>query len=620
MPGTRPSRLATAVSVLACLAVTAAFALPTVYLCQKVGARTVCAWDFTRNGGTDDWRYFVGVWEAARVAISTFHQFPSWNPYHCGGIVLYQDPQAPFPGPLFLLTFAWLPAAAGMKVWVLVHLVAGALGARGVVHRAGGNLPEQVLAATLVTACGFCSEHFGGGHLSFTPFLLFPWVLYAHRRALSDDPRWAILVAALFALCVYEGATYPLPLMAVGLGVDVLCRVGDADDRRAMALSLPLVGLLFPLLSAARLLPILKYLHEHPRLVPLDDRMTVAEVLECWLTGDHDRVYPGHVYVWPEYGDYVGVVPVALIVGAVIAAIVQRDAKTRDRRIDLALLVGMIWCALGNIPGFSLFGVLHQLPLYKSLRVPSRFLYPATVAGALLAARGLSDIRAWMASAGLRTALQRSFVVIELALAVGVAWDLCATNSPHLQVPPDEEVPRVPAMANFYQEAVVDYSRWPTHPVRGIGTPVCYVPLDWGPSPGLWVGRGRQYRIVPENAGRAIQTRWTPNAVTFMVDLARPAALVVNQNAESSWETSEGTIDRVQTLLTVRLPAGQRTVTVRHRPAGLVEGVVASLFGAVLAVMAAWGLTPKRVAVLRNAVQKYATGRKERIVDRQARG
>ena len=26
-----------------------------------------------------------------------FHQLPSWNPYHCGGLVLYQDPQAPFP-------------------------------------------------------------------------------------------------------------------------------------------------------------------------------------------------------------------------------------------------------------------------------------------------------------------------------------------------------------------------------------------------------------------------------------------------------------------------------------------------------------------------------------------
>jgi hypothetical protein len=69
------------------------------------------------------------VWEAARVALTDFHQLPSWNPYHCGGVVLYQDPQAPFPGPLFLLTFFWLPAIVALKVWEIIHLIAAAFGA-----------------------------------------------------------------------------------------------------------------------------------------------------------------------------------------------------------------------------------------------------------------------------------------------------------------------------------------------------------------------------------------------------------------------------------------------------------------------------------------------------------
>ncbi len=606
MATVRTDRLAAVLSGLACAALTLAFAMPTLRLCHPAGAREVCEWVFTRSGGTDDWRYFAGVWEASRVALSTFHQFPSWNPYHCGGIVLFQDPQAPFPGPLFLLTFFWLPAAAGMKVWLLVHLLAGAFGARAVVRDNNGNAPEQILAAAMVTACGFCSEHFGGGHLSFTPFLLFPWLLWAHRRALRE-PRWAVLVAALLALCVYEGATYPLPLMLVGLGIDTVCRLSDPDDRRGLYVSLPLLGL-FPLLAGARLVPILHYLKEHPRLVPLDDQMTVAEVLQCWLTGSHERPFPGHVYVWPEYGDYIGIVPVALLAVAVLAALGQRDARARDRRIDLALLVGTVWCALGNIPGFSLFGLLHQLPVYKSLRVPARFLYPATVAAALLVARALTDARARMDSLGVRRALRIAFVAAELALALFVVADLCATNSPRIQAWPDEPIVPAPAAATFYQDPGADYSRWPTHAVRGVGTPQCYVPLEWGPSPGLWFGRGEQFRVVPPEAGDAVQTRWTPNAVTFSIDLARPAALVVNQNTESGWTASTGTIDRAQTLLTVDLPAGRRTVTVRHRPPGLGLGLLCAALGIALSLAVVLGLTPARADSLRARVRYLLVG------------
>ncbi len=102
-----------------------------------------CRFSLNHIGGTDDWRHFALLWETARVALRDFHQFPSWNPYHCGGIVLFQEPEAPFPGPLFLLTFFWLPTAVGMKVWILAHLLAGTLGARALVKDEGGASPSR---------------------------------------------------------------------------------------------------------------------------------------------------------------------------------------------------------------------------------------------------------------------------------------------------------------------------------------------------------------------------------------------------------------------------------------------------------------------------------------------
>ena len=184
---------------------------PMILYCSSGGA---CQFSLNRIGGTDDWRHFATLWEAARVALRDFHQFPSWNPYHCGGIVLFQEPEAPFPGPLFLLTFFWLPTAVGMKVWIFGHLLAGTLGARALGADEGGGAPEQILAAALVAGSGFFAEHIGGGHLSFTPFLYLPAIVWAFRRALVDL-RYAVLAAALLAAC-WNAATLPLKLAKAG--------------------------------------------------------------------------------------------------------------------------------------------------------------------------------------------------------------------------------------------------------------------------------------------------------------------------------------------------------------------------------------------------------------------
>ncbi len=601
----RSGRFEAVLAALGCLVIVAAFARLTAWYCVSLPGRPMaCELALFRHGSTDDWRYFAGVWEAARVALRDFHQFPSWNPYHCGGIVLFQDPQAPFPGPLFLLTFWWLPAATAMKVWLWLHLWAGGLGACAVGRSLGGRVVDQLFAATLVIACGFCAEHFGGGHLSFTPFLLFPWLLLALRRSVGDV-RWSVVLAGLLALCVYEGATYPLPLMFFGLAVEAVLRTLSPTDRRGLLPSLAVTGLLFPLLAAFRLLPVMAYLAEHPRLVPLDDSMTVAEIVQTWTVREHERGFPGHVFVWPEYGDYIGWVPVALVAVALVTALAQHDARRRERLTAVALFAALAWCTLGNIPGFSLFGLLHELPLYKSLRVPSRFLHPLTVAGALLVVQLAVDARRALSALTPRRGIMAAFTATQVVLLIAVAADVTATNGVRLQQGLDPELPRRPASAAFHQAPGEDYWRWSTYAVRGQGTPACYVPLEWGPAPGLRVGPGPQQLLEPPEAGTVRALGWSPNALRFEVALDRPARLVVNQNHESSWRTSAGVVDRARPLLTVSLPAGRRVVTLRHVPRGIETGAVLTALGLALS---AWVLrrgTPARVEALRQRAHAW---------------
>ncbi len=596
------------IPVLACVALVAAFVGPTARLCTLApDGQRVCEWVTHRTGSTDDWRAFAGAWEAARISLRDFHQWPSWNPYHCGGVPLYQDPQTAVPGVMFLLTFGWLPTPVGMKLWLWVHLLVGALGARALLRHHGANIPEQVLGAALVAACGFCSEHFGGGHLSFTPFLFLPWVLLGHRRALTDA-RWSVLTATVLAFAVWEGGTYPVPLLFFALAVDTLLRLNDPAARRALTVSLPLTGGLFALISAVRLVPVLLWLREHPRLMPLDDSMSVAEVVLAWTARAHERAFPGHVFVWPEYGDYIGALPVALFALGIVAALARRDSGARDRRVDVGVAVALIWCALGNIPGFSLFGLLHELPVFRSLRVPSRFLYPATVLVALVAGRALADARVLLRDRGVRPMLLKAFVAIECAVALAVCIDVVSVNSPRLQQGADPPLPTGRASADFLQEGGHDYWRWPTYPVRGVGTPVCYVAFDWTPAPQLRIGAVPQQLVEPADAGSVRSLAWSPNELRFDVELSRPAALVINQNTDSGWDTSLGTINRTQPILTVDLPAGHHTVTVTHSVRGLAVGTLLTLLGIAASVWIIRRATPERIEAWRDRATRRLLG------------
>ncbi|HSS38118.1 MAG TPA: hypothetical protein VLT58_05060, partial [Polyangia bacterium] len=455
-------------------------------------------------------------------------------------------------------------------------------------------------------------EHIGGGHLSFTPFLYLPAIVWAFRRALAAPPadfRYAVVAAALLATTVLEGGTYPAPLMAVALAAETLARLGGRADRRASLRTVPVILVLAALLSAVRLLPVLAFLREHPRLEPIDDFLRIGEVFAFWTTRAHTRAMATHRYVWPEYDDYVGALPVALMLaGAALALFGRGDAaRRRVRRIDLAVLIVLVWCALGGNRGASLFKLLHALPVFNSLRVSARFLGPAMVAFALLAAAALGAGRRWVA-ARWPTAATGAAVAATL-IALGVAADLTLTNGRLLQQGIDPPLPDGPASTDFHQNPAASYGRLPAFPVEGYGTARCYVALDWKASPWLWLGRNPQTFVQPLSAGTATTTAWTPNRLEYDIHLNAPAIVVVNQNYETGWRADDGAAVgsfvpgearllhdvHAHGLLAVELPAGTHHLVLRHRPPGLWLGAVLTAFGMLLSVA---GLQRRRAKLL----------------------
>jgi len=289
-----------------------------------------------------------------------------------------------------------------------------------------------------------------------------------------------------------------------------------------------------------------------------------------------------------------------------LVALFVRDPRRRERRIDLAMFATLVWCALGQVRPLSLAALLHALPAFRSLRVPSRFLGPAMVGFGLLATAALAAGRRVAEGRGPRVALAAR--ALALALVVGVAFDVCFTNRQVMQQGLEPVLPRGPASADFFQNSAADYSRLPTFPVAGVGTRGCYVALEWKPAPGIADGRGPQARLEPPTAGTVVETGWSPNRLELDVRLDAPATVIVNQNYETGWRAKDGEmvgayvvperrfwdirarpadlpIKGAIGLLAVSLPAGARHLVLVHQPSWLWLGGFLSLAGVALAVL-----------------------------------
>jgi hypothetical protein len=171
---------------------------------------------------------------------------------------------------------------------------------------------------------------------------------------------------------------------------------------------------------------------------------------------------------------------------------------------------------------------------------------------------------------------------VQIAVVAFVAADVLSANAPLLQQGAGRPVPLAPASHQIHQEARVDYRQLPLFPQRGIGTPICYGGFDWPVSRALWFGNVPQERIEPAAAGEVRSLRWSPNELRLQVSLHAGASVVVNQNFDVGWRSTEGTTRSLAGLLAVDLGAGEHEVVLTHRPEGFALGLVLTALGIAL--------------------------------------
>ncbi len=280
---------------------------------------------------------------------------------------------------------------------------------------------------------------------AWAPAVCWAILVYAKSRSTRS---FVLLVAVLWlAFIAGEPLTFALAA-ALGGGYGIVRYRRGRSWRGALALiaSLSLAGILVGGLAAMQVLPTAEFVSESDRAGGL-----IYEESERYHL---EPVRLIHLAVPPEYGDPVYrfgrkamLVMFSVYLGAVALVLIAAARLDRDRRLE-----SLYWAAVGALglilslgDATPLYGFLYRhLPGFASFRFPERFLFLTGFSAAMLAATGLSALRAVQRPVRLDGAL--GVGALAIVTGIPIAWSVYADS---LRVWGEAHLPEAPFFQNF---------------------------------------------------------------------------------------------------------------------------------------------------------------------------
>lgn len=307
---------------------------------------------------------------------------PWLSPAQCGGVPFYPDLNVAYYSLPQWLAFVVGPVPAVRFTFIFF----AALGACGVfvllAHRFHASPQASLVAAVLFLFNTFYTARMLGGHLTFHPFALLPWVAWsvlAPARAWRQALRGMVLAGLAFAYMFQAGMVHGIAPGLLAVIVIVAVHGQLHGHRRAPWLALGAAGFLALAVCAERLAAAGAFLAQFPRtgyrlpgFATLIDAAQQALVLVFWRPPYDPARLLANVQWTPDTTEFAfSVGPVALL--ALVAGgcvVVRQRSLPGAPRVWLALLlVGCVpillnsywepWnAALKGIPFFGSSSIL----------------------------------------------------------------------------------------------------------------------------------------------------------------------------------------------------------------------------------------------------------------------
>ena len=333
-----------------------------------------------RHGGFgSDWAYFAQIYEAARLSILKYHQFPWWNSWSLGGVPLYANPQfGLFSIPmLFVLLFG---TVVGLHLSVMVYILLGFWGMYLLLNRLKASSRYiAILLAYIWTFSGFIAAHMAIGHLTFSAYLISPW-FFLTLLNIRKKRGWVWFGLVTTFIVVQSPHNIAVDVLTIGIAVAIfqVTRLFFLREKSILQIIKPYIlslVIIVPLVSF-KLLFVLQYLHEYPRITPLDATVPASLLIAALIFRNFQGVSNalGSVYGWWEYADYISIITFALFCYMFVSKLLRKKKlDIIDWTIVISIAVVFL-LSLGPIFYLSPYTLIHTLPIFGEMRVPSRWI------------------------------------------------------------------------------------------------------------------------------------------------------------------------------------------------------------------------------------------------------
>ena len=548
--------------------------------------------------GANDWDQHLFYYGVVLKNVVEYGQMPYWNPWYCGGNVMWQNPQIALLSPVYPLT-ALMSLQLAMKINIVLHYWIGFVGMHLLLTRILGItfLPAVIYLATLVTAAGAPAIHLRVGHSVFLPGFYLPLQLYFFFTAFKTGQwKYVLLAAMTMALMVFNGGTHILPMSVAALGTFAICAAVARRDWRPVAF-VAAFGVAAIAYSAPKLLPVAQFVAgeqfwDTRNPIEKPDRMTVELLQQTYLVptqhvgGRLDQQRHG----WHEYGNYIGIgSAIALLLG-LLHVLIRRAPAHHWFGVSLALTTVMLFLlSLGEFSPYAPAVLSQQLPLFENFRIPSRYTIPFLQFAALTLGWAFHSIV-------LRHGLGRPARIAIAIVCVAASAHLIAVNRWNLR--------------NVFNQPAFDTAfRWMAGPreiatdkdsnAYAAGSPMLRALVEHRAFFYCYESLQLQRAAVPDRpqlfvdgTARISDVDFSPNRLSFNVfGGPEPAKLLLNYNWGPGWSTTAGEIELMGEpgkLATVAIAPGQ---TGRYEftftPPGLYAGAATFVIAA-LATLAMW--------------------------------
>lgn len=544
------------------------------------------------NIGVSDWDSQFFYHAAPLKTILTYHQFPLWNPYNCGGSPMLASPELSFLSPayIFVLLFG---EVVGIKLIIAFFTLLGMWGMYFLSRTLGLGRLSSYLPPVVYIVSSWYALRITEGHSGFLPFALLPFVIAFYIRANEGRGIKEYVLAGFFwAWMILAGGVYPTTVTAIFLFFFSILSVISKKSIRPVVILFIIAVITFGL-SAVKALPQYEFISYFPRktstvqynsgeilkdsLFKREQRVTAQdasfykgaeETQEEYLQGFWRGERP---WGWQEYGAFIGVAAFFLYVAGF--------ALIRRIWVWLSLSVISLLLSMGDFAPLNIWSYLRRLPIFSSLHGPSRVTSIFIFTVAVIAGYALNAVEG--------DGKRRLNRFIAIAAVVIVFFEMITVSRPVLKEAFTEPPYNITENRDFHHVIAVDPTKT-NYPgfLKNTGVANCYEsmhpPTSVSPYGDEVGGINPNYtgEVYLLGGGGANLKYFSPNKVVVDVEASAPDRLILNQNYFIGWKAkgAEGVkADSYNGLVSAQVSPGKSEITFYYSPLSFWIGLLISI-------------------------------------------